>query len=289
MSEERKYEEHNMKIPKGQKLEDFDFFELTADLSNSITDKLYRSYHPILEEVHKENSKVYGDDKIDNDLQVEDIVEEIKEKTKNKLVKKVSDDISRKVSQELSEQYHAKSKSFEDYVDKGIKSLRWMMILAFAVIGLVIFSIVLLGWTEAIIVLNKTFSVVSSTFSGEPLKEQISSVITSILSILDLLLLGSLVVMVLVGGYENTISRIGMSHSVPSWFGKVSISELKVKVAASIVIISSIHLLRAFMNIQLDVQHPIEYYYPLFATVLVHVVFVISALILAYMDKWHDK
>jgi len=283
----------NLKIPKGQKLEDFDFFELTADMSNSITDKLYRSYHPIIENAHQKESEVHHDENIKNDLHVQDIVDAIKDATKAKIVEKVSQDIAKKVSEELSEQYHAQPQSIEHYTDITIKGLRWFMVPAFLVVFLVILSVILLSWTEGIMLVSKTFSIIPNALNGQSIKADINDIITGILGILDLLLLGSLVVMVLIGGYENTVSRIGMSHDVPAWFGKVSISELKVKVAASIVIISSIHLLMVFMNINnglnTEAVHSLEYYYPLIFTTLVHTVFVISALILAYMDKWHNN
>ena len=80
--------------------------------------------------------------------------------------------------------------------------------------------------------------------------QPLNKIIFSILSVLDLLLLASLIVMVLIGGYENTVSRIGTSHDVPTWFGSLGITDLKIKVAASIVIISSIHLLTQFMLIE---------------------------------------
>src|SRR5690606_32738674 len=70
------------------------------------------------------------------------------------------------------------------------------------------------------------------------------------LTLVDLTLVGSLIVMVMLSGYENFVSRldIGSAQRSLAWLGKLDSGSLKIKVAASIVAISSIHLLKAFMN-----------------------------------------
>jgi uncharacterized protein (TIGR00645 family) len=72
------------------------------------------------------------------------------------------------------------------------------------------------------------------------------------LSLVDLVLVGSLLVMVMFSGYENFVSRIDLDDGTErlGWLGKLDTGTLKIKVAASIVAISSIHLLKAFMNVQ---------------------------------------
>ena len=72
------------------------------------------------------------------------------------------------------------------------------------------------------------------------------------LSMIDIALVGGLLVMVMFSGYENFISRIDVSEGTEklSWLGKLDSGSLKQNVAASIVAISSIHLLKAFMNAQ---------------------------------------
>ena len=117
----------------------------------------------------------------------------------------------------------------------------------------------------------------------------LDAIIAPTVKLLDLVLIGSLVVMVLIGGYENTVSRIGMSHSMPVWLGKLTISALKVKVAASIVIISSIHLLMEFLKLDFPTKSrelvEMEYYLPLIATSIIHLVFILSAMAITYIDK----
>ena len=101
------------------------------------------------------------------------------------------------------------------------------------------------------------------------------------LTLIDLTLVASLVVMVMLSGYENFVSKLDLQGTEKSlaWLGKLDAGSLKIKVAASIVAISSIHLLKAFMNYQ---SVPNDKLVLLIAT---HLTFVISALLLALMDR----
>jgi uncharacterized protein (TIGR00645 family) len=101
------------------------------------------------------------------------------------------------------------------------------------------------------------------------------------LTLIDLTLVASLVVMVMLSGYENFVSKldIGDTEKSLAWLGKLDAGSLKIKVAASIVAISSIHLLKAFMNYE-DVATE-----KLIMLIVTHLTFVISALLLAVMDR----
>ena len=70
------------------------------------------------------------------------------------------------------------------------------------------------------------------------------------LTLIDMTLVASLIVMVMLSGYENFVSKLDLEGAEKSlaWLGKLDAGSLKIKVAASIVAISSIHLLKAFMN-----------------------------------------
>ena len=117
------------------------------------------------------------------------------------------------------------------------------------------------------------------------IRDKMNRAVSLTLSVLDLLLILSLTVMVTVGMYENTVSRIGVNHGYPTWFGKLDIGELKIKVAASIVIISSIHLLMMFMQINLTNEDAAQINFDaVMWTTIVHLVFVLSAIILASME-----
>ena len=97
-----------------------------------------------------------------------------------------------------------------------------------------------------------------------------SEIVLLVLSILDLVLVANLVVMVALSSYESSISPIDATGDKPDWLGKLDSSGIKLKVAISVVMISAIHLLRAYMTDAPPRQ--------LFALGAVHLVFIASAL-----------
>ena len=108
-----------------------------------------------------------------------------------------------------------------------------------------------------------------------------NQVVLLILSLIDISLVGGLLVMVMLSGYENFVSAIDIKDGQEklSWLGKMDSGSLKQKVAASIVAISSIHLLQAFMNAAVIDNEKLKWY------VIIHMTFVVSALGMAYVDK----
>lgn len=108
-----------------------------------------------------------------------------------------------------------------------------------------------------------------------------SDLVLSILSLIDLSLVGSLIVMVMFSGYENFVSKIDLDEDDEklNWLGKLDAGTLKLKVAASIVAISSIHLLQIFMKVDEIPEEQLMWY------VIIHMTFVLSALLLAVLDK----
>ncbi len=108
-----------------------------------------------------------------------------------------------------------------------------------------------------------------------------SELILKILTLVDLTLVGSLTVIVMFSGYENFVSQldIGKKTEKLDWLGTHDYGSLKLKVASSIVAISSIHLLKIFMNVQDTDSDKIKWY------VITHMTLVVSALLMAVMDK----
>lgn len=108
-----------------------------------------------------------------------------------------------------------------------------------------------------------------------------SDLVLVVLSLIDLALVGGLLVMVMFSGYENFISRIDLDENADklSWLGKLDSGSLKQKVAASIVAISSIHLLKVFMNLLNTDNEKIKWY------VIMHLTFVLSGLGMALIDR----
>jgi uncharacterized protein (TIGR00645 family) len=108
-------------------------------------------------------------------------------------------------------------------------------------------------------------------------------IILGALSLIDVSLVGNLILIVVFSGYENFVSRIdpGDHPDWPEWMTKVDFAGLKQKMLASIVAISAIQVLKAFMNIDavFDAQK-------MGWLVGVHLVFVVSTLVLALSDRW---
>jgi uncharacterized protein (TIGR00645 family) len=110
-----------------------------------------------------------------------------------------------------------------------------------------------------------------------------TDIILGVLSLIDVSLVGNLIVIVVFSGYENFVSRIdaGGHPDWPDWMTKVDFAGLKQKLLASIVAISAIQVLKAFMNIDAAFDAT-----KMVWLVGVHLVFVISALLLALSDRW---
>jgi uncharacterized protein (TIGR00645 family) len=102
------------------------------------------------------------------------------------------------------------------------------------------------------------------------------------LSLIDLSLAGNLILIVIFSGYENFVSKIdvGTHEDRPSWMGTVDFSGLKLRLIASIVAISAISLLRAFMRIGYGPTDEVELKW----RVIIHLTFVSSGVLLALMD-----
>ena len=102
-----------------------------------------------------------------------------------------------------------------------------------------------------------------------------------VLSLIDIALVSGLIIMVMFTSYENFVSRIDLSGDTEklSWLGTLDTNTLKSKVAASIVAISSIHLLKIFVNAA-NVENDKLLWY-----VLIHLTFVISAVAMGLLDK----
>jgi len=142
-----------------------------------------------------------------------------------------------------------------------------------------------LGLSLAVLLLGiKFFQEVIHTFPLIfSLKE--SELVLVTLSLVDMALVGGLLVMVMLSGYENFVSAIDLEEGQEklSWLGKLDAGSLKQKVAASIVAISSIHLLKAFMAAQDIANDKLMWY------VIIHLTFVLSALGMAYVDKMNKQ
>lgn len=114
-------------------------------------------------------------------------------------------------------------------------------------------------------------------------------VIMFALSLINLSLAGNLLLIAVLAGYENFVSKIHIEQHEdrPSWMATVDFSNLKIKVIASIVAISAVALLRAFLSLA-EAAQPVDPERVLWM-VSIHLTFVISGLLLAAMDWASSK
>jgi uncharacterized protein (TIGR00645 family) len=108
-----------------------------------------------------------------------------------------------------------------------------------------------------------------------------STIMLVVLGLIDVVMISNLLIMVIVGGYETFVSRMNLQNhpDQPEWLSHVNASVLKVKLATAIIGISSIHLLKTFINASAyDAK-------TLLAQTGIHITFLISALAIAYCDR----
>ena len=117
--------------------------------------------------------------------------------------------------------------------------------------------------------------------AGEAPKLNETIIMLVVLALIDVVMISNLLIMVIVGGYETFVSRLGLEKhpDQPEWLSHVNASVLKVKLATAIIGISSIHLLKTFINAANYEEKML-----LWQTVI-HVVFLLSAMAIAATDR----
>jgi len=107
-----------------------------------------------------------------------------------------------------------------------------------------------------------------------------TDLILVVLTLIDIAMVGGLLIMVMFTGYENFVSALTINREEEklNWLGTMDSASLKARIAASIVAISSIHLLKIFMNAEEIDNTKIMWY------VILHMTFVISAFAMGYLD-----
>lgn len=157
----------------------------------------------------------------------------------------------------------------EKIVESLMYSSRWILAPIYFGLSLVLLALGLKFFQEIFHVMPQLFSMKDT------------DLILVSLTLVDITLVGGLLVMVMFSGYENFVSRIDVADEQEKlgWLGKVDSGSLKNKVAASIVAISSIHLLKVFMNVEKITSENLMWY------VLIHMTFVASAFAMGYLDK----
>jgi len=105
-------------------------------------------------------------------------------------------------------------------------------------------------------------------------------ILLNVLSLIDVVMIANLLVMVIIGGYEIFVSRLDVkSHpDQPEWLAHVDAGVLKVKLGMALITISSIHLLRSFIDAGNIPEHTLKW------EVIIHMVLVVSAGFIAFTD-----
>ena len=163
-------------------------------------------------------------------------------------------------------------KSFEKFLERVMFASRW--ILAPFYFGLIISLFFLL-----VVFIKEIFHFVLNFSTDE------TELILFILTLIDLSFAGNLLIIVIFSGYENFVSKIDVNNheDKPEWMGTVDFKGLKLKLVSSIVAISGIHLLKVFFDLEKYTREQIILF------IAIHFTFVISGVILAYMDALISK
>lgn len=167
----------------------------------------------------------------------------------------------------------APTNPFERWIERLVLSARWILVVFY------------LGLAAALAIyaasfLKKLWKIAVNAFDYND-----AEMLLAMLALIDGALVASLIVMVMISGYENFVSSFDEDNGQErlSWIGKLDAGSLKIKVASAIVAISSIHLLQAFMNIgNYTSEHMLW-------LTIIHMVFVASALLLGVLDRMMSK
>jgi uncharacterized protein (TIGR00645 family) len=175
----------------------------------------------------------------------------------------------------------------ERLIERLLFSSRWILAPVYLGLSLALIALGITFFVEVFNVFSHVFENVVSHSSeaahaaGGIVRSPEADLVLSLLAMVDLVLVGSLIVMVMFSGYENFVSKLDIEADTEKlgWLGKLDANSLKLKVASSIVAISSIHLLRAFMDARETPNDKLMWY------VIIHLTFVVSALLMGILDR----
>jgi uncharacterized protein (TIGR00645 family) len=163
----------------------------------------------------------------------------------------------------------SRSTPIERFLERVLSGSRWVMAPIYLALAaslvLVLISFVLKG-----------YKLCAGVMDGNS-----DELIIGILSLIDLSLIANLILIVVWAGYENFVSRLDIDDHPdrPDWINKISYTDLKLKLMTSIVAISAIHVLEDFMHIDTATDRQLGW------SLGIHLTFIVSALLLAAMDR----
>ena len=162
----------------------------------------------------------------------------------------------------------------ESSFEKLIFASRWIQ-------APIYFGLIIVTLIYAIQFFNEVIYIVSDFKNFDEVKLMIS-----VLGLIDITMVINLLIVVIIGGYVTFVSKIDIDDhkDKPEWLGKMDAGSLKIKLIVSLVSISGVHLLKTFVNID---HYELD---KVIIQIVIHVVFIISALLLALTDKInHNK
>ena len=168
----------------------------------------------------------------------------------------------------------------ELFLERMIFASRWILMPMF------------LGLAAALLLFSLNFVYLIYHFAMEIATYDKDGMLVMMLTFVDKVLVGTLIIMVIISGYENSVGKLEVRGGKLSWLGKLDSSTLKIKLATSIVSISSIHLLKVFLDLPryaavtvgptgelMDKMVVVQW------TVIIHFIMVLTAIMLAAMDR----
>jgi uncharacterized protein (TIGR00645 family) len=160
-------------------------------------------------------------------------------------------------------------RTIETLLEQCIVLSRWLLVPVYLALAATLILFTIKAFQE-VIHLFATIATISEV-----------DLILSVLTLIDLALVANLLVIVILSSYETFVSKLDLAEGQekPSWLGRIDAATLKTKLAIAIVAISSIHLLKAFMKIGSGDPEP------LFWLVVTHLTFVLSALLIAVINR----
>ena len=155
----------------------------------------------------------------------------------------------------------------EKLIENLILASRWLLVVFY------------LGLAAALAIYAFAFILKIGNFFGKVMSFGETDLLLQMLSLIDAALVASLIVMVIISGYENFVSSFDDNEAQLSWLGKIDVGSLKIKVASTIVAISSIRLLQVFLNLTQYSSVQLMWF------TIIHMAFVVSALFLGLIDR----
>jgi uncharacterized protein (TIGR00645 family) len=173
----------------------------------------------------------------------------------------------------------------EKLLERTIFASRWLQAPLYlgliAALGVYVYQFFVELWHIIAVVLHLTHGGVDPLAGVDPA----TKIMLGVLGLIDVVMIANLLIMVIIGGYETFVSRLHLDDHAdqPEWLSHVNAGVLKVKLATALISISSIHLLKTFIEVRapgITINNSAVMW-----QVIIHAVFLFSAILLAWTDR----